>query len=1233
MPNGEEYHVLELIGEGSFGKVYKGRKKYTGQVVAMKFIPKSNRTEKELRNLQREIEIMRNLKHKNIVSMLDSFETEREVCVVIEYAEGELFQVLEDDQRLPENQVQKIAAQLCEALYYLHSHRILHRDMKPQNILLTKGGNVKLCDFGFARAMSFQTLVLTSIKGTPLYMSPELVEEKPYDHTSDLWSLGCILYELFVGSPPFYTNSIFQLVSLIRKDPIKWPDDIKSDFKSFLQGLLTKDPRQRLSWPKLLYHSFIKDLINFDSIEQDMSKSKFFDDKHAVNAAREKKQQQKGKGPSWIDRLHKHQKSKNNEKTNEQNKNITTKDSSKTQMSSKERLKNRIASKTSVEQTEVQLMEASLSSDGGSQISADFNREAELDRRIAEGSDRKTDASISKRKEDDVDSDDEWNALLDQTDEFKSSSNNCDIESIMQSHELPLRFQQGLDTSIKNVLGGLMEGGSRLRLLLKILKNCLEANASSDIKVKLLDSINFFDDIPNYIYQLLSNQDNSEAWFTSCVIDVLNLLPVVIDVLTGLNKRFFPKLVKLFQSWKSCMAYPYDKHHKVKTPYLKCMLGILVAAGKQNTNLTTIMDALLIEDILSSGRILQKIQPVLQIFYEIIHQLTELHLNFKSILSDHIDDGSQLWFLNLMVKDLTRKVNLQSVLRILAQLCESEKVLEQVVIHCSHIQSLLLTVTDPSMKASLYDLCIYLMNSCDVQFDSFSTNSLECDYLQADQNTKLSLLLLITMHNIKFQNDNQFKLSQQFLDDVSSTLINSDIIKKTPLNHGKYDSVVFLYSRFYRDEPKHFYIEKLCLILFCCFNNSEGLAGFNPDILSCDGVSCLIHVVNDMLTRSPNNLCQNLSEDDLPKLFSIFGLLIQKETRQSLCVKYKTNNQVINYTKMINLEDTLVRLLCLPLAVEMDQSLSYEILCSFYQTDVLLSLMLLTNSQKIDINTVVGLIARLVLTDDMFVSQLNTMLARQDIMDLFKKLMIDQQNTVVLCDSLALVNHLARYSTDSACAVLKLFAEDQSDLYHIIESSNPCVVTRACMLLGNISRHTSSLYATIARHKIIPILTDKVQSDDVPLRKACSFLLGNLAYHNANLYQPLSIAIPILVHLLNDNVNKVRANVASALGNMVRHSPVLFPALIEHKVALRLLDVACNDSDAGVQDVALWALRLYFRNSQCNKMLVAADIEGKLASLLSSSVNLSRMSSIHSNISVSASRHCQKLLSKIPNQK
>jgi fused-like protein len=90
---------------------------------------------------------------------------------------------LEDDQSLPEEVVQGVAKQLVRALHYLHSNRIIHRDMKPQNILIGANGAVKLCDFGFARAMSNNTMVLTSIKGTPLYMAPELVQEQPYNHT------------------------------------------------------------------------------------------------------------------------------------------------------------------------------------------------------------------------------------------------------------------------------------------------------------------------------------------------------------------------------------------------------------------------------------------------------------------------------------------------------------------------------------------------------------------------------------------------------------------------------------------------------------------------------------------------------------------------------------------------------------------------------------------------------------------------------------------------------------------------------------------------------------------------------------------------------------------------------------------------------------------------------------------------------------------------------------------
>ncbi|CAG5136281.1 unnamed protein product, partial [Candidula unifasciata] len=264
----EAYLKLDLIGQGSFGQVYKGRKKFTSQIVALKCIPKGGKSEKELKNLRREIDIMRGLKHDNIIELLDSYDTDSEIVVVTECAEGELFQILEDDLSLPEEQVQVIAAQLVSALHYLHSHRILHRDLKPQNILLGKGGIIKLCDFGFARGIRTNTVVFTSIKGTPLYMSPELVEEKPYDHTADLWALGCILYELFVGTPPFYTNSIIQLVKMITNDPIKWPKTMTAVFKDFLQGLLNKNPKSRLTWPFLFQHAFVAHLVKVN--DEDM---------------------------------------------------------------------------------------------------------------------------------------------------------------------------------------------------------------------------------------------------------------------------------------------------------------------------------------------------------------------------------------------------------------------------------------------------------------------------------------------------------------------------------------------------------------------------------------------------------------------------------------------------------------------------------------------------------------------------------------------------------------------------------------------------------------------------------------------------------------------------------------------------------------------------------------------------------------------------------------------------
>eukprot|EP00397_Hematodinium_sp_SG-2012_P001850 GEMP01001855.1.p1 GENE.GEMP01001855.1~~GEMP01001855.1.p1 ORF type:complete len:1211 (+),score=310.88 GEMP01001855.1:48-3680(+) len=253
----EKYQVLHLIGEGCFGKVFKGRKKFTGHIVGLKFINKRGKNEKDLRNLRSEIGILKDLCHPNIICLYDTFETAADFCLVTEFAHGELFEIFQDDKSLPENEVQHIATQLVKALHYLHSHRVTHRDMKPQNILVGPDRTVKLCDFGFARAMSNNTVVLTSIKGTPLYMAPELVQELPYNHTVDIWSLGVILYELFTGTPPFYTNSLYSLIHLIVKDPVKYTPEMSDNLKSFLQGLLHKNPKERLAWPQLLHHPFV----------------------------------------------------------------------------------------------------------------------------------------------------------------------------------------------------------------------------------------------------------------------------------------------------------------------------------------------------------------------------------------------------------------------------------------------------------------------------------------------------------------------------------------------------------------------------------------------------------------------------------------------------------------------------------------------------------------------------------------------------------------------------------------------------------------------------------------------------------------------------------------------------------------------------------------------------------------------------------------------------------------
>ncbi|KAK8875654.1 serine/threonine protein kinase [Tritrichomonas musculus] len=262
----ENYYLVNQIGEGSFGRVYKARRKYTGRLVAIKMINKLGQSKDDLISFRREIDLLKKVSHSNIMRMLSVFETDTDFCVVSELARGDLFRVIDDEQTLPEKVLRNVAAQLVSSLAHLHSLHIIHRDMKPQNILIAEHGALKICDFGFARALSNTTLVLTSIKGTPLYMAPELVQEQPYDEKVDVWALGVILYELYYGKPPFFTNSIYKLIQMIVNSPITWPGQISDQFKSFLLEMLQKDPIKRISCQDLLSHPFIAgvDLSRFD---------------------------------------------------------------------------------------------------------------------------------------------------------------------------------------------------------------------------------------------------------------------------------------------------------------------------------------------------------------------------------------------------------------------------------------------------------------------------------------------------------------------------------------------------------------------------------------------------------------------------------------------------------------------------------------------------------------------------------------------------------------------------------------------------------------------------------------------------------------------------------------------------------------------------------------------------------------------------------------------------------
>lgn len=195
------YELGDCIGQGQFSRVYAAIHKSSLKKVALKLVVKPLAVETtspdfiSLQSLKDEVKIQRTLRHDNILRLLACFDTDTQVVFVSELCEADLLQLLKKNGKFPEPTVHSITQQLVSGLKYLHDNGYIHRDLKLQNILLGLDGKYRICDFGFTKHID-KDMKLVSVKGTPIYMAPELIKEEPYTIVVDLWALGIILFEV-----------------------------------------------------------------------------------------------------------------------------------------------------------------------------------------------------------------------------------------------------------------------------------------------------------------------------------------------------------------------------------------------------------------------------------------------------------------------------------------------------------------------------------------------------------------------------------------------------------------------------------------------------------------------------------------------------------------------------------------------------------------------------------------------------------------------------------------------------------------------------------------------------------------------------------------------------------------------------------------------------------------------------------------------------------------------------
>lgn len=264
-----EFSRKDLIGHGAFAVVFKGRHKERPEVeVAIKCINKKNLAKSQTL-LGKEIKILKELKHDNIVALYDFQEMANSVYLVMEYCNGgDLADYLHSMRTLSEDTIRLFLQQIAGAMKVLHSKGIIHRDLKPQNILLSFTGGkksnpnnirIKIADFGFARYLQ-NNMMAATLCGSPMYMAPEVIMSQHYDAKADLWSIGTIIYQCLTGKAPFQASSPQDLRLFYEKNKMLLPNiprETSTHLRQLLLGLLQRNHKDRMDFDEFFHHPFL----------------------------------------------------------------------------------------------------------------------------------------------------------------------------------------------------------------------------------------------------------------------------------------------------------------------------------------------------------------------------------------------------------------------------------------------------------------------------------------------------------------------------------------------------------------------------------------------------------------------------------------------------------------------------------------------------------------------------------------------------------------------------------------------------------------------------------------------------------------------------------------------------------------------------------------------------------------------------------------------------------------